>query len=554
MIEVIDKKPLVEKTLEKKGSSLLLEIFFGQGKKKKKSPASPEASRNRLPTPEGKTWKRVIVASNRLPFKVNRDTEGKLSTVISSGGLVTAMSPLLREGVAGKWVGWSGTEEEEGLEEALRSAPNGSFDVGVVNLTSEEEEKYYEGFSNKVLCPLFEGILDQVDFAHADEYWPTYQDVQKKFAEKIQEDLRPGDIIWIQDYHLAGVGKALSDKGVQQPMGYFLHMPFPKMDDYALLPHREEFLRDLLAYDVIGLQTQVFKKNFLDAVHAYIPDALVEKISDSVTLVRIGGRTIRVGNFPISIDSKEFLEQREEPETKAYAKQLEKDLRKDGQMQMIFNAGRLDYTKGFYEELLAFDRLLEKHPELIGKIILYQLVIPSRESIPAYKEYKDDIIQLAEKINAKYKSVLIPGATSESQESFIAYEEMPVRQVHAHMDRPIYLAHVMTADIQSVPTKADGMNLVAKEGAVVGKPGMVQVLGKAAGAAEELGEHALLIDPTDTESFADTLYEAYVMTEEEKLRRKNGLAEAVKENDVFSWWTKEQEPAFQAVWNEKTST
>ncbi len=535
--------------------ALRKEIFFQDVGDAEQESAVSEFSDENFLVPEGNTWKRVIIVSNRLPFNITHTEGGKLVVQASSGGLVTAMSPLLRErnGVSGKWIGWPGAPEEEGLEEALRTAPNGPSEVGAVYLTAEEESQYYQGYSNEVLCPLFEGDMYKVDFEKADAHWPVYRRVQKKFAQKIREELSAGDIVWIHDYHLAGVGQELRTLGVEQPIGYFLHMPFPNEERFSLLPHREEFLQGLLAYDIVGFQTEMFKQNFIRAVEAYVPEAVIEKTSDTITSLRIGARRIRVGNFPISIDSEEFLEQAAAPETQERARELEKTLRKDGRAQVIFNAGRLDYTKGFYEELLAFDRLLEKHPELIGELVLCQLVIPSRESIPAYQEYKKKIIELARWINKKYKTRILPDALPDEDGFFEAYADMPVRQIHGHMDRPLYLAHLRVADIQSVPTKADGMNLVSKEGAVVGKDTMVQILGKEAGVVEEIGPYVLLVNPENIESFADILYRAYTMSAPEKRERKQHMTEMVIGNNVFQWWSK-QEPIFQQVWNEKIKT
>lgn len=554
MLEGTSKKLNTEsggQSTSRGGLTTLLTKFSLLPEKRPKAERRTEVSNDSIPTPEGHTWGRIVIVHNRLPFNIKHDERGTPSVSPSAGGLVTAMSPLLQSGIKSKWVGWAGTEKDNGLEEAVRKVANGK-DIGIVSLTQKEVEGHYEGYSNKILTPLFESAMEHVDFTNIDEYWGIYQEVQSKFAKKVAEDVRPDDIIWIHDWHLTGVGKELKHMGVKQPMGFFLHIPFPRKEELAILPQCNILLENLLAHDIVGFQTNLFKQRFLDAVCAYIPGVAIEKVSDTITLVRIGERIIRVGNFPISIDPKEFLEQVAEPSTKEYAKQLNRDLRKDGEVQLIFNAGRLDYIKGFYEELLAFDLLLEKHPELIGKIALYQLVIPSRECIDAYKEYKVKIVELTEKINRKYQSTITGESSSKETGSFSAYDNMPVRQVHAHMDRPIYLAHLHIADIQSVPTKADGMNLVAKEGAVVGKDTMVQLIGKVAGAAEELADSALIIDPDDTESFADTLYEAYIMNDEEKRKRKQMMERTIQNNDVFSWWSKEQGPTFQKVWDEKT--
>ncbi|MBY0111165.1 trehalose-6-phosphate synthase [Patescibacteria group bacterium] len=501
-----------------------------------------------IPSPEGETWQRVIVVSNRLPFKVVTNGDGTPTLLKSAGGLVTAMSPLLHEGGTGKWIGWPGTVEEEGLEEALRSKPNGSFDVGVVGLTPEEEKGYYEGYSNEVLTPLLTGQMDQVDLEKAERYWPIYQQVQRKFAHKIHEDLKPHDIVWIQDYHLMGVGKELLDLGIKQPVGYFLHTPFPTPEQFATLPQSTALIRDLLSYDLLGFQTEAFKKNFLETVALLLPNAVIQEGEDGTT-ISYATRTTRVGSFPISIDPQEFTRQRDAEDTQRHIKRLEQVLEAND-VQMVFNVGRLDYSKGFYEELLAFDRMLEQHPELIGKIVLYQLVVPSREDIPAYKEYKEKIVELARQINEKYKTAIVQEEES-SDESSPRYRGRVVRQLHDSMGRARYIAHLHEAEIQSVPTLSDGMNLVAKESAVVGGPSTVQILGEAAGAAEELGDYVLLIDPQDTQAYADALYRAYTMSDTERQERKEKMAATVTENDVFSWWSQDQEPMFQAIWDKK---
>jgi trehalose 6-phosphate synthase len=324
-----------------------------------------------------------------------------------------------------------------------------------------------------------------------------------------------------------------------------LHIPFPAREQLASLPQAEYVVRSLLAYDLVGFNTAAIKQNFLDAVRDYVPEAEVHEGDESVSLVRVGGRIIRVGNFPISIDANEFRSQLDDGATQERIRELKHELCEDGKVKVIFDGSRLDFIKGLYEELLAFDLLLEKHPELVGKIVLCQLVVPSREFSSQYREYKEKIVTLAEKINEKYRKAL----NGEGKEGG-PYGRMPVRQIHAHMARSHYTAYLHVADIQSIPTLVDSMNLVAKEGAVAGKDTMVQVLGKDAGAAVELGEFALLVDPRDTEALADTLYAAYAMDEDERRERKEAMAGFVTQHDVYAWWGM-QEPVFQEIWDEK---
>jgi trehalose 6-phosphate synthase len=335
----------------------------------------------------------------------------------------------------------------------------------------------------------------------------------------------------VHDFHLIGVARELRSRGVTQPLGFFLHTPFPSKQEFFTLLQRRPILYDLLAYDVVGFQTATFENNFIDAVRAFVPDARIQVGADGIAKINCRGYTTRLGSFPISIDTDEFQNQLCERATQRNISRLLVLLQSQGCEKMLFSAGRLDYSKGFFEELQAFDLLLENHPELIDSIMLYQLVIPSRNSIAVYRDYKERIRVLASSINKKYGKRV-------------------VRQVHRPMSRASYLAYLNVASINSVPTKADGMNLIAKEWAVVGNPSAVLLLGHKAGAAEELGQNALLIEPGNTAAFAAAIYSALTMNEDERQRRKRMLKRTVTLNDIFNW-ASEQESVFQMIWNER---
>lgn len=478
------------------------------------------------------SWKRIVVVSNRLPFNVSYDSKRKPSILPSSGGLVTAMTPLMRRGITGKWIGWPGTgntDEEGGLEEALRTQAGEQFDIAPVALTEQEIQDYYGGFANEVIAPAFVEDPFMIDRAKAHTCWRTYQDVQQKFARAIYADLRDSDIVWVHDYHLLGVGNALRTLRTEQPVGFFLHMPFPSVSALHEIPQRLEILRQMLAYDVIGFQTGAFAINFLKAVRNYLPAVHISRNSSGAWHIRYRDRVTRIGHFPISIDANEFERQLYAQDTQRYVRNLSNALAKKSMGKMlIFNTGRSDYSKGFLEELQAFDLMLGKHPELVDRVILCQLVVPSRGTIEAHRMYRDKIAALSREINAKHKRRV-------------------VRQIHTHMDRARYLAHLHVADVLSIPTLADGMNLVSKEGAIVGNPSMTLLLGEKAGAAEELGSYALLIDPTKVDMFAQTLYRALTMPETERRWRKRELKSIVTRNDIVDWWNK-QESLFQEAW------
>ncbi len=318
-------------------------------------------------------------------------------------------------------------------------------------------------------------------------------------------------------------------RGSAHLKGFFLHMPFPTREEFRIVPQHRMLLRMLLDYDILGFQTQRFQANFVAAVRQYQPEARFALRTDGIMSISYRGHVTRLGSFPVSIDVSEFERQLYLSNTQANVRRLKKVSRNNDTPQVIFNAGLQDYSKGFLQELQAFELLLEKHPEMIGKVLLYQLVIPSRGSIKDHREYKNDIVALARKINRRYGPV--------------------VRQAHTHMNRKRYLAYLNVADVQDVPTMSDGMNLIAKESAIVGNPKTVLVLGKNAGVAEELGDHALLIDPRNIEQFADTLYRALTMNEPERRRRKSAMKSRVTANDVFNWWSDLQEPLFQEAWD-----
>jgi len=473
------------------------------------------------------------VVSNRLPFRVDAKGDGKPVIRPSSGGLVTAMSPLLQErGIAGKWFGWAGAGEEEGLDEALRTrSSTDNFEVGTVSLTKEEIQRYYLGYSNEVLAAVLSDEPDMVEVKKAIECWPVYSRVQAKYARAIFEDLRPADIVCAQDYHLMGLGSALRVLGSQHLIGFFLHMPFPRKKVWRTVPQFRLLLRQLLAYDIIGFQIGRFQSNFVDAVREYLPEAAVQIGPDGIASVSHAGRKTLLGSFPISIDVVEFERQLYQRSTQVNIRRLKEMVDKGEKPKIVFNVGRLDPKKGFLQELRAFKHMLEQHPDLVGKVLLYQLIIPNKGEIKANREYKEEVLSLARAINETYG--------------------LAVKQAYTHMSRNRYLAYLHIADVQDVPTMCDGMNLVAKESAIVGNPLTVTVLGKNAGVAEEFAEHAIIVDPKDTERYADALYVALTMKAAERRRRKSQLKAIVTGNDVFHWWSGQQEQFFQRLWSER---
>lgn len=539
-------------------------------------------------------WNRIIIAANRSAFEVKHDGNGNYKAHGSPGGLVTALAPFMESGddfTSAKWIGWPGNGERGGLEEALRTAvADKSYDVGAVILTPAEYKAYYEGYCNQVLWPLFHGKVDLLRQDIAQNDWQSYLAVNKKFAEKILRDgedfLKPTDFIFVQDYQLMAVAKQLRDMGVEQPIAHFLHIPFPNPEVYGHVPQREELLDNLLNYDLLGFQTDEYRDNFVANVMTYLPDAQVRMEGDEI-FIDYKDRKVRAHTFPISIDARAWEERAQDIKTTNDKERLrrffhpseqkgkirsfvDKVRRRDsGDRQFIFELGRADYTKGFYEELLTVRRLLQKYPEWRGKISLLQAAQPSRENIGAYKDYKAKITELANEINKEFSTTTInyyPRKTEDGEKwSDKRWEEADgklikfpkitkgkvVHQIHRGFKLPRLVAHYGAADVMSVFTTIDGMNLVAKEASVTGNPDGTMVLGQGAGAARELGNFSIVVDTNNIKDAADKLNLALTMRSRQKKAMFEARKKQVEENDIHKWKDR-QIAVWRKIWRERS--
>ncbi len=464
---------------------------------------------------------RLIIVSNRLPIVLSKTASGRWQVKQGSGGLVTALAPVLRNR-GGLWIGWPGTTQIDEKTEIktlfTRVAKDFGYTFEPVFLSEELVNDYYLGFSNQVLWPLFHDLQTRCDFAP--EYWKAFQKVNKMFAQTIADNIKTSDDhIWVHDYHLMGVGKALREMETAAKIGYFLHIPFPPLDLFLKLPWRFQILESLLCYDLIGFQTQRDRRNFVVCVHAMFPHIKI-KGRGRVLSTEVNGRTVRLGNFPISIDYNEFAH-------KAGTQNVEKRL---AEIKAVFKADhlilgvdRLDYTKGIPERLLAFRNALERYPDLEKKISLIQIVVPSRQRIVEYDHLKSEIEQLVSEINGKFTR---PGW-------------VPIHYLYQSVDRTELTALYRAADIALVTPLKDGMNLVAKEYCASNiKTDGVLILSEFAGAASQLYKHAFLVNPYDIQAIADAIYQACHMGIDEKRNRMKALRKIVRKSDIY-WWVDE---------------
>lgn len=459
----------------------------------------------------------LVVASNRLPFVLTRAEDGSYTSRSGSGGLITALLPVLR-GRGGAWVGWHGaTEPVPHLNDLLSEAEaDAGYRLRPIALTAEEQKKFYFGFSNEIIWPLFHDLQSLCNFDPS--YWHSYCEVNRKYAAAIAEEARDGDFVWVHDYQLMSVGMELRRLGVQSKTAFFLHIPFPSLDIYLKLPWRFALLRALLAYDIIGFQTLRDRRNFIQCVRALMNDDARTSGKGQIVTLHYEGRELRVGSFPIGIDYNDFVRHASGPEVTALAAQLRAQL---PDRQLILGVDRLDYTKGIPHRLEAFRNALTRYPELHERVTLIQIVVPSREDIPQYFDLKAKIEGLVGEINGQFTR---PGGW------------VPIHYVFRPLSAVDLLSYYRAAEIALITPLKDGMNLVAKEYCACSiEEDCVLILSEFAGAAAQLQRGALLVNPYDIEGVADAVWHAFCMVPRARRARMRRLRRMIREQDIF-WW------------------
>jgi len=456
---------------------------------------------------------RLIAVSNRLPVEVKfRAGHPRLSQ--SAGGLATALDSIWRHS-HGVWVGWAGAVDSDTASVLLQKAARGrSYSFKGVPLTRDEISKFYSGFANEIIWPLFHDMPSRCDFDP--EFWEVYQRVNRRFGQAAADAANGHDLIWAHDYHLMLMGKYLREIGTKSRMGFFLHIPFPAPDMFEKLPCRRQVLRALLQYHLLGFQTDRDRYNFLSCLERIVPEATTFREDPYNTVVLENQRT-RVGTFPISIAFEEFANHAASHEVETAANQFRHEL---NNKLLVLGVDRMDYTKGIPERLKAFRILLRRYPELRHRVTLLQVVVPSREEIPNYKELRREVELLVSHINGEF-----------TESGWV-----PIHYMHRNLTRKQLLTYYRAADIAIITSLKDGMNLVAKEfcAAQVDECGVV-VISEFTGAAAELQHGALVVNPNDLAGIAEAVYRACVMPVEEKRSRMRLLREIIRTYNVQNW-------------------
>ncbi|MEQ8821903.1 MAG: trehalose-6-phosphate synthase [Sumerlaeia bacterium] len=462
------------------------------------------------------TERRLVVVSNRLPIRIFEEEGGGKSVRVSPGGLVTALTPIL-ERQRGTWIGWVGGEEDDEIRGLIRQASDDlPYDIKSVPLSEGEVETYYRGFSNETIWPLFHDLLGYAKFEKPN--WESYFEINERFARKAAEAVESSsDLIWIQDYQLLLVAHHLRRMGIENPLAHFLHIPFPTPDLFRRLPWRREVIKGLLKFDLLGFQTLRDRRNFVACVRDMQPNARIEIGRRVTSITSDGGRVVKIGNWPISIDYNDFNQAASSREAAQAAWYFHEHYER---RKIVLGVDRLDYTKGIPERMLAFERLLEKYPECRGKVCLHQIVVPSRTHVPDYQDLKSLLDTLVGRINGRFTA---PGY-------------VPIHYLYRSLNRVDLIGRYKASEIALITPLRDGMNLVCKEycASKTDNEGIL-VLSEFAGAAEQMAKGALMVNPFDQEGVVDALHRAISMPYQERIERMQRLRAEVRRNDVHRW-------------------
>ena len=460
---------------------------------------------------------RLIVISNRVSTPKPRSANG------SQGGLAVALAAALRE-YRGLWFGWSGEKTDEFTGQINLHREDG-VTTATIDLEEQDLDEYYNGYANRTLWPLFHYRIDLAEYDRS--FGAGYERVNERFAETVTPLIEPDDLIWVHDYHLIPLGQQLRQRGLDNRIGFFLHIPWPPQRLLVSLPFHERLVRSMLAYDLIGFHTE----EWLESFHHYITRELGGTVAADGT-VTVGDRTVKTAAFPIGIDFSEFDEALASEETKQAYGTLKRSAE---DKKIIIGVDRLDYSKGLEERFQGYRRFLEEHPDWRKKVSFLQIAPPSREEVHTYEAIRERLDELSGRINGEFAEV----------------DWVPIRYVNQGYPRETLAGFYRASSVALITPLRDGMNLVAKEYVASQDPADpgVLILSRFAGAAHQMAE-ALLVNPYSKDEVSDAIRQALEMPKAERIRRWEQLVDTVRKEDVL-WWRRAFVEALQGVKTEK---
>jgi trehalose 6-phosphate synthase len=479
----------------------------------------------------------LIVVSNRLPITITKDDKGEYHFKMSSGGLVSALSGF-KKSLNFTWIGWPGfcipVKDRPHVDKTLME----EYSCQAVYLEDDVADRHYNGFSNSILWPLFHYHPGEMNFD--EENWQAYRQANAQFAEAVRQQVKPGSMVWVQDYHLMllpmllrgmldgsskddtvkkELEKVTEGVEVQTPnitsvpgikIGFFLHTPFPSSEIYRILPVRREILLGILYCDLIGFHTYDYARHFLSSCTRILG------LPTMPNGVEFEGRLAHVGTFPIGIEPASFIENLKKDSVKARISQLEQRF---GGVKVIVGVDRLDYIKGVPQKLHALELFLTQHPEWIGKVVLVQLAVPSRQDVEEYQNLRSTVNELVGRINGRFGTV----------------DFMPIHFMHKSLQFDELCALYAVSDVCLVSSTRDGMNLVSYEyiACQQDKQG-VMILSEFAGAAQSLNG-SIVVNPWDSQQVADAIHEAVTMDAETRAENHRKLFKYVNKYSAAFW-------------------
>jgi trehalose 6-phosphate synthase len=445
---------------------------------------------------------RLIVISNRVSAP-----DGSHSG--AQGGLAVALASALRE-MGGIWFGWSGEQTDQFTGQVHLQRGDG-YTTATVDLEEQDVDEYYNGYANRTLWPLFHYRIDLAEYERG--FAGGYQRVNERFADTVRPLIEAEDSVWIQDYHMIPLGHELRQRGCQNRIGFFLHTPWPPRRLLATLPEAQELVETLFAYDLIGFHTAEWLESFCDFARL----EMGAEIDEEESVVRFGGRSVRVIVCPIGIDAQEFRTLADNDVARDTYEQMR---RSSVGRAMIVGVDRLDYSKGLEERFAGYERFLLEHPEERKEVFLLQIAPPSRGTVESYQRIRNALEGVSGRINGAHADL----------------DWVPIRYVNQGYPRDVLAGVYRASRIGLVTPLRDGMNLVAKEYVAAQDPEDpgVLILSRFAGAAVQM-ESALLVNPYSAEEISDAILQALQMPKAERIARWRAMAEDIEKHDVL-WW------------------
>jgi len=461
-----------------------------------------------------KTTSRLILVSNRLPLKATK-VDGKTVFTESDGGLVSALKSYFEKNTDNRfteryWVGAADFTEKKWKRAAAKGHLSSTYVIEPVFVEDKIFDKYYNGFCNATIWPLFHYFPSFVEFEETK--FESYEEVNRIFRDKLLAFIQPGDTIWIHDYHLMLLPGMIREALPNVTIGFFLHIPFPSYEIFRML-HRDwkkKIINGLLGADLIGFHTSEYLQHFLKTM------TMVSGLDHRYREVFNKKGIVKADLFPIGIDFDKFFDTRNNAGVLTHLQSIRERF---GEAKIIFSVDRLDYTKGVTHRLSGFAKFLELYPEWRGKVVFIMVVVPSRQIVSKYNERRKMIEEQVSRINGKF-------STLEWQPIMYRYQNVGFEELCA-----LY----QSANVALITPLRDGMNLVAKEyiASRVDHDGVL-ILSELAGAANELGE-AMLVNPTDRTEVAKKINTALISPVEEQTQNMIVMQERLRENDVVNW-------------------